>query len=180
MAIPGVCPSCGNKFDLPQALTDAEARQALAAALALPAPLARQVVPYMALLSPKGRAISMGKLSRLLTELTVLVTSGQVTRKNETYACPLELWQAGMMETLNARDAGTLILPLADHAYLTEVVWRMAAKASQQAQRSRISHPSHQVATPGEKPIGPVRVGNINAVKAALKGKQSDEEPDND
>jgi hypothetical protein len=170
MAIPGVCPSCGSKFDLPQALTDAEARQALGAALALPAPLARQVVPYMALLAPKGKAISMGKLARLLSELTQLVTEGKVTRKGETYGCPLELWQAGIMETLNARDAGSLILPLKDHAYLTEIVWRMAAKASQQAKQRTVSHPSHRPGLPSDMPSGPKHIGSIDTVKAALKG----------
>ena len=173
MAIPGVCPSCGSKFDLPQALTDAEARQALAAALALPAPLARQVIPYMALLAPQGRAIAMGKLARLLNDLTALVSSGKVTRKGETYACPLELWQAGIMETLNARDAGSLVLPLKDHNYLAEIVWRMAAKAAQKARQSTVSHPSHRPGIPNKQPDGPVHVGSLSNVKAAIRGNQT-------
>jgi len=175
MSIPGVCPICSSKFDLHLALTDADARKALGAALALPAPLARQVVPYMSLLAPQGKAIAMGKLARLLTELTELVSRGTVTRKRETYACPLELWQAGMMETLNARDAGTLILPLADHAYLCEVVWRMAAKASQRAKQRTISHPSHRPAKIADQ-SGPKSVGDFSAVKSALRGQKGGSE----
>jgi hypothetical protein len=44
MPLFGICPHCQGKFSLEQALTDGEARQALAAALALPGALAPLVV----------------------------------------------------------------------------------------------------------------------------------------
>lgn len=154
MAVNGVCPECGYKFPLHQALADADARQALAAVLELPAQLAKWVPSYLALLSPPGRAIVMPKLARLLRELTALVTSAQVTRKRITHAAPLELWAQGIEATLAARDAGSLILPLADHDYLCEVVWRLAAKSSGKQQRqaddARPLHPSHRVVQPDE------------------------------
>lgn len=153
MPVNGVCPDCGHKFPLQQALADAEARQALAAALELPAPLAKLVPAYLALLSPPGKAIAMPKLARLLRDLTEQVTSAQVTRNRITHAAPLELWRMGIEETLAARDAGSLILPLADHNYLAEVVWRLAAKSKgrrTQTDDNRPLHPSHRVVQPGE------------------------------
>lgn len=153
MAIPGICPSCGVKFDLVQALTDADARQALAAALEIPAPLARLVVPYISLHAPAGRAVAMRKLARLLSDFKTLLTSGQVTRNGITHAAPLEIWREAIEQTLTARDTGTLILPLKDHAYVTEITWRLATKgaARKPAQTNRISHPSHRPANTTEK-----------------------------
>jgi len=154
MPLPGVCPSCGAAFDLPAALADAEARQALAAALELPAPLARLVVPYIALHAPtSGRRMAWSKLARLLRELRELVTSGQVTRNRITRAAPLDQWQRGLEAVLERRDAGTLNLPLDnDHAYLEEVVWRHAGRAAGQAeqkQEERKQHFAHRTSQGG-------------------------------
>ncbi len=144
MSIPGVCPNCGAKFDLHLALNEANSRRALAAALEVPAPLARLVVPYMALFSPAKRAMAMGKLERLLRELTDLVTSGQVTRKGMTYGAPQQLWKTGIEEALNANDAGSLILPLTDHNYLSEIVWRASRKDAGKAEREKEEQVKHR------------------------------------
>jgi|GEM_PF-1423582 len=175
MPIPGVCPSCGAKFDLAHALTDADARKALAAALALPAPLAKLVIPYLSLHAPQGRAVSMGKLARLLRDLTALVTSGHVERKRISHAAPLELWQQGIEQTLAARDAGSLILPLADHAYLMEVVWRLAVKAAGRAERpeTQISHPSHRLVGDGGEPTTAKPELIVSHLKSELKNLQA-------
>lgn len=170
MPIPGVCPSCGSKFDLVHALTDAEARLALGAALELPAPLAKLIVPYMALHAPQGKAMAWSKLARLLREITEQVTSGQVMRKQITYAAPLDLWKNGIEEMLAARDTGSLVLPLSGHGYLTEVVWRMAAKATNSntvKTEQKISHPSHRIYET-ESSKSP-RLTELNADLAHLK-----------
>jgi hypothetical protein len=122
---------------LEQALTDAEARSALVAALELPAPLARLTVRYLALHAPEGRTIQWPKLTRLIVELTALVTTAQVTRRGVTHAAPLEIWRAALEEVLSAREAGTLVLPLDGHGYLTEICWRIAAKGAGVAEAQR-------------------------------------------
>ncbi len=144
MAIPGVCPNCGAKFDLHLALNEANSRRALAAALEVPAPLARLVVPYMALFSPAKRVMAMGKLERLLRELTDHVTSGQVTRNGITYGAAQELWKYGIEETLAANDAGSLILPLKDHNYLCQIVWSASFKVAGKVERDKEEQIKHR------------------------------------
>ncbi len=169
MPIPGVCPSCGSKFDLCHALTDADARVALGAALELPPSLAKLVVPYMALHAPQGKAMAWSKLARLLREITQLVTSGEVTRKKITYVAPLELWREGIEEMFSARDTGSLILPIDGHGYLAEIVWRKAAKATNGQANKRevkVSHPSHRIYTSDD---GSQNIGAIRAEIESLK-----------
>lgn len=153
--IPGVCPECGVARPLPDFLADAEARAALAAALDCPAGLARLIVPYLQLHAPAGRRVAMGKLARLLRELTARVTAGTVQRGRETLPAPPEAWAHGLEEVLAAREAGTLVLPLSGHGYLDEVVFRTQAKAVAQGRRAATPlHPSHQpaVAAPAAVP----------------------------
>lgn len=147
MAIPGVCPSCGAVFDLPHAMTDAEARAALAAALDVPETLARLVAPYIALHAPGSRRMAWPKLARLLRELADQIKSGEVTRNRDTRPAPLALWREGIETILAERDAGTLDLPLKGHGLLAEIVHRRAGKAARAAEaRDRPLHPSHAAA----------------------------------
>ena len=151
MPIEGVCPSCGAKFDLAHALTDGEARQALAAALQLPAPLARLIVPYLSLHAPGQKRIAWRKLARLLRELTALIEAGTVMRERERYAAPLELWRDGLEKVVQAADKGDLTLPLEGHGYLTKVVWTEAKRAAgRRAAAERPLHPSHRHVPPSQ------------------------------
>ena len=147
MALNGTCPSCGAKAPLEHFVIEARYKQALAAAFATPAALADLVLPYLALFAPaSGRAIAAPKLARIVGEFAELTGAAQVTRNRNTHAAPAELWRAGLEATLAARDAGTLALPLDGHAYLAEIVWRLAAKAAAGGERPapRVSHPSHR------------------------------------
>jgi len=151
--IEGVCPTCGAKFDLAHALQDGEARQALAAALSLPAPLARLVVPYLSLHAPGKKRIAWRKLARLLRELVALIEAGQVTSGGQSHAAPLELWREGLEKVLAAAEAGQLTLPLEGHGYLTKVVWTEAARrAGRQAAAQKPMHPSHRPVAPPTQP----------------------------
>lgn len=155
--IPGTCPDCGASRPLPDYLADADARQALAAALALPSSLARGVVPYLALHAPQGRRVQMGKLTRLLRELTELVTAGTITRHGTERPCPMPVWIGALEQVLAARDAGTLSIPLDGHAYLTEIAWRQAAKPGGSAVRTRTTpndEPQRDAHRRGETPMG--------------------------
>lgn len=153
MPLAGICPACGASFSLEQALTDGEARQALAAALALPPELGARVVRYMGLHAPAGRRVQWPKLTRLLTGLTERLHAGEVTRRGVSHAAPLALWAAALDEVLAAREAGTLVLPLDGHGYLDEVAWRLAAKDLARARGDESLaavplHPSHLPAAP--------------------------------
>lgn len=148
MSISGVCPDCGYKFPLHQGLEEAENSRALAAALSFPDSLAVAVIPYINLFSPKNRSIAKRKLNRLLRELTGLIQSGQVSRRGMTYGAPQELWKSGLEDTLAAHDLGSLVLPLKDHNFLCEVVWRKASKAAGKAERDREEQVKQRQRTP--------------------------------
>lgn len=143
--IPGTCPDCGTKRPLSDYLADADNRAALAAALSVPAPLARLIISYLELHSPPARAVSTGKLRRLLVELAELISAGTVTRKRETRVAPLAAWQHGLETLLAQRDAGTLSLPLSGHGYLCEIIHRhVGQKASREQAANRPLHPSQR------------------------------------
>lgn len=154
--ISGTCPDCGASRPLSDYLADAEQRQALAAALACPAPLAGQIIPYLTLHAPAGRRIQTNKLTRLLKELAELLGSGVVIRRGQSHPAPAALWAEALTQVQAARDAGTLSLPLEGHGYLTEIAWRLAAKGHAQAEAQGEArrrgetpmgqHPSHQAA----------------------------------
>lgn len=173
MSIVGICPDCGVKFPLHLALTEVEAQRALQAALDMPAPLAKQVVPYLRLFSTGKKTATNSKLARVITELTALVTSGQVTRKRETFAAPLEIWQEALDETLLSVERGGVILPLSDHNYLAEIAWRKAQKKRAVPQQT-VSHPSHRQAAlsngANNQPMRAAEVASLKRLIAASKG----------
>jgi hypothetical protein len=178
MPINGTCPHCQGTFPLELALAEADHRRALAAALAVPAPLARLVVPYMNLHAPAGRNIARRKLTRLLRELSDGVTSGQITRNGVSYACPLEAWKAGLEAVLLAHEAGTLVVPLEGHGYLVKVLWTAAAKAAGHAERQVEDgkrHRAHRASSGGLRPVGERLSGEalgqaLEGLKSAAKG----------
>lgn len=179
MAVQGTCPSCGAKAPLDHFVNDQKYRVALAAAFATPAGIASLVLPYLGLFAPTtGRAVRADKLARVCTEFKDLVTSAEVTRNRNTYAAPLELWRAGIESVLAARDTGSLILPLDSHAYLTEVVWRLARKATTKRETTApvVSHASHKrfEDRPEERATGRSSAAEVDGLRkliAASKGE---------
>ena len=187
--IPGTCPDCGAIRPLADYLRDADARAALVAALDCPSPLARRIVPYLALHSPAGRAIQSARLTRLLRELADLLMSGDVTRRTVTHPAPLPIWEAALDEVLGAHAAGRLTLPLDGHGYLLEIAWRLAARPGPAA-RGPVTpgHQSHQPADPEHlRPRAPARPPAVaprgapralGAILAALTPPPTPEAPD--
>jgi len=149
MPLKGVCPDCGLAADLHAFAGAAEQSQALAAALDMPAGLGSRVTAYLRLFSPPKRALSAHKAARLLTELAEAVNSGQVERKGESFAAPLETWKAGLDQMLTNRQ--TLRLPLKSHGYLCEIVAGLAQKAEAKAEAARIERERHR---PRDAPQG--------------------------
>ncbi|CAK0777934.1 conserved hypothetical protein [Gammaproteobacteria bacterium] len=133
MSLPGVCPYCQGKFPLEQALTDVEAREALMAALSgWPEPFPKVIVHYIALLSPLGKSMSFDRLTKVLRELVVLISTKELSRKvgKQQFIRKItpELWAEGMQVALTARSEGRLDLPLRSHKWLEETVWRLAQR----------------------------------------------------
>ena len=197
MPINATCPSCGAVYPIEHGLTDAAARAALAAALAMPSGIANLVIPYLGLHAPAGRKVQMGKLARVIDELVAIINSGEVSRRSEARPAPVAAWSAGLAEVLKMRDAGNLELPLTGHGLLCEIVFRQVSKAgAQQAAATRPLHPSHRPAEipavpglPAPAPAEPVvesgwadarRRGmqQAGALAAALKARSTPVQPD--
>lgn len=178
MAIHGVCPDCGYKFTLEQALTDATARQALAAALEIAPALATRVVQYLGLFSPAKRAMRMDALANRLSELASVLKAATVERDGRAWAAPLEYWREGLDVVLAARDK--LRLPLTDHGYLFSVVANISMKASGQQEQKREEQLRQRPAAEGPR-SGPKKVDEVTrkargqqqsaVLRGALKGK---------
>lgn len=164
------CPCCSARFPVEAALADDAARATVAAALALPAPLADLTLRYLALFRPVKRALSWDRAARLLTELVACVRAAQVVRNGIAQAAPLELWRAALEQAVEARDR--LTLPLKSHGYLFEVVAGLATKnqsARERVDEDRKRHRPH--ASSGARPLADViqRAASYQAGAANLK-----------
>lgn len=71
------CPACGSVASLDVLLGHEGARDAVMVALALPAPLGKLLVQYVALFRPSSRNLSMDRLSSLLSEIQPSATSSR-------------------------------------------------------------------------------------------------------
>lgn len=162
MSLPGVCPHCHGKFEITLAIADTEAREAMAAAIAAWPLVGRQVVKYLALHSPLGRAIAWPKLTRLVRELSAALEAEQVSRHGQTQPCPLAIWAQALDKVLDKDADGTLRRPLGGHGLLFEVAFGLASQppAAQQPARSAASargetsigfHASHTQGLPPER-----------------------------
>lgn len=165
------CPCCSARFPVEAALTDDAARATVAAALALPAPLADLTLRYLALFRPVKRALSWDRAARLLTELSACVRSAQVTRNGIAHAAPQDLWRAALEQVVEGRDR--LTLPLKSHGYLFEVAAGLATKkqgAREVVEEQRKRHRSH-ADTAGPRPLAEAiqRAASYQAGAAELK-----------
>ncbi len=154
MSLSGVCPECGCRADLAVFASAGETNRALAAALELPAPLAGRVLRYLRLFSPPQKALAMNKATRLLTELSQSIASGEVTRKGVAWAAPLSVWEAALDAVLATPPER---LPLTGHGYLFEVIANLAAKEQTKTERQQEEQVRHRpLIGPGPRDPGPV------------------------
>lgn len=143
--LPGVCPSCGLKADVEVFAAQAEVRQALAAALLLPAPLGRRALAYLRLFAPAHKSLALAKAGRLLAELQAAVATGQVRRHGTDRAAPLALWEHALDLLADRPPDG---LPLRDHAYLFQTVWNLAEKAAARQEQAGEDQRRHRPNAP--------------------------------
>lgn len=133
------CPACGATFSLDAIIGHEGAREAVLAALQLPAPLGKTLIQYVGLFRPVQRALSMDRLAKLLNELLPMISKSQIERNGSIFAAPVDYWRNAMETMLAGRDK--LTLPLKSHGYLLEIIAGMAektaAKAEQQQENKR-------------------------------------------
>lgn len=128
------CPCCGGRFSIEAALTDEAARRAVAAALAMPAPLGESVLRYLALFRPAKRALSWSRATRLLEELNAAIRAGTIRRHGRDWAAPQALWMEALRRVTEQPPAQ---LPLKDHAYLFEIVCRLSSSGEARQEQRR-------------------------------------------
>lgn len=150
------CPSCFARYSLEAALTDDDARRAVAAALKMPAPLGDLILRYIGLFRAPKRALSWDRAARLIEDLLEPMQAGRIERHGRTWSAPLEAWKAALTEMLDRRDK--LQLPLKSHGYLFEIISAQANKSEAQAEakteNQKRSRPHRDI---GEtRPIGKV------------------------
>jgi len=157
------CPCCFARCSIEAALTDDDARRAVAAALKMPAPLGDLILRYIGLFRAPKRALSWDRAARLIEDLLAPMQAGRIDRHGRTWAAPLEAWKAALTEMIDRRDK--LQLPLKSHGYLFEIIAAQANKGEAQAEakteEQKRSRPHRDAEAP--LPIGEV----LDAIKKA-------------
>ena len=129
------CPACGAEMTLDVLIATEAAREAVLAALALPPPLGKLLVQYMALFRPPKRQLSFDRLAVLFAELALPIADGRIERKGRAWSAPLEYWRAALEEIISKREK--LTLPLKSHGYLLEIIVGYSSKAEAAAENLR-------------------------------------------
>lgn len=172
------CPACGAVSSLDVLLGNEGAREAVMAALAIPAPLGKLLVQYLGLFRPAQRQLSFDRVSSLLNELLPMIAEAKIERSGRIWSAPQDYWAAALGEMLAKRDA--LTLPLKSHGYLLAIIEGYSSKAeakseaSTEAQRGGHTQVGGAAAKPVDQVVGPVKTGPRSrmpaSVREALKG----------
>lgn len=180
------CPACGAVASLDVLLQHEEARNAVAAAMQVSAPLAALLLRYLALFRPAKRQLTLDRVARLLQELLPDLQAARVTRNGKTFAAPVDVWKAAIEQMLAGRDA--LRLPLKNHGYLYSVIAgmgeRFEAAAEEKIEQSRryapnVGHLETHGAAPSERPSRQVPRQVMDYLRNFSKAKPvSNEESD--
>jgi hypothetical protein len=127
------CPGCGAVFSMDALLGSEAARDAVLAALILPAPLGGQMIRYIALFRPAKRQLSMDRVAKLLNELLPMIEQGKIERNGRTWSAPQDYWKMAIEDMLTKRDM--LTLPLLSHGYLLAIIEGYNLKAEQRREQ---------------------------------------------
>lgn len=153
------CPACGAAFSLDALLGNEGAREAVMAALAIPAPLGKLLVQYLALFRPPKRQLSFDRVAGLLNELLPMIAAARIERDGRTWSAPQDYWAMALTEMIAKRDS--LTLPLKSHGYLLAIIaaFGLKAEGKQEVQRE------NQLA--GRTPVGASSLAKPLAAEAA-------------
>ena len=142
------CPACGAMYSLDALLGNEGAREAVQAALLLPAPLGGHMIRYIALFRPHKRQLSLDRVANLINELLPMISEAKITRNGNICSAPQDYWRMGIDEMLAKRAAGALTLPLKSHGYLLAVIEGYSLKAEQRKEQQ------HEDRLAGRTPVG--------------------------
>lgn len=164
-----ICPCCNTVFPVEAALMDAQAREAVSAALALPGALGDRLLRYLGLFRSPSRALAWDRVARLLHELLDAIKAGRVERNGRAWVAPMPAWEIALDDILDKRDK--LQLPLRTHGYLFEIVAGMAAKSEGRKEAAELDSAKgpHRVLNKAEDaaPINPeVRALHLGTLKS--------------
>lgn len=168
------CPACNAEMTLDAIAGNDAAREALLMGLALPAPLARLTLLYLGLFRSGKRQLSWEKVVKVLADLKAPIEAGQVVCKGRIYPARSEHWALALQATLQARDNGTLKLPLDNNNYLFSVVAAQSTKADAQAAAQLEAAHEHErrygssVHTEGGNSLG-LQIGERVVLDASVK-----------
>ena len=167
------CPACGAIASLDVLIGHEGARDAVMAALALPAPLGKLLVQYVSLFRPASRNLSMDRLASLLRELEPMITECKIERGGRIWSAPPEYWKSALEEMVTKRDK--LTLPLKSHGYLLEVVMAYSNKAEAKQEATTYAHRAGHTAVGGaslptvDQVLGPANSKPRSEMPAAVK-----------
>lgn len=116
------CPNCGASQSLDALIANDEAREALAALVALGGELSKLTVRYCGLFRPAKSELSFARLAKLLNELLPDMQNQRIERGGELFAAPPQAWVWALKRTIDQRDSNKLTTPLRSHAYLYEIL----------------------------------------------------------
>lgn len=142
------CPACGALYSLDALLGNEGAREAVQAALLLPAPLGGHMIRYIALFRPLKRQLSLDRVANLINELLPMITDARISRNGNICSAPQDYWRMAIDQMLAKRAAGELTLPLKSHGYLLAVIEGYSVKADQRQEQQ------HEDQLAGRTPVG--------------------------
>lgn len=147
------CPACGAAFSLDALLGNEGAREAVMAALAIPAPLGKLLVQYLALFRPARRQLSFDRVSGLLGELLPPIEAARIERGGRTWSAPQDYWKQALEDMLAKRDK--LTLPLKNHGYLLAIIEGYSSKAEARQEAEREDRRAGRTPVGGQIPSPP-------------------------
>ena len=131
------CPACGAEATLDVVIAHDESARLMAWVIERNAPLGGLVMRYLRLFKPAKQRLRATRVRTLLEGLLADMRRGAITRKGRDWTVSIEGWQAGIEGVLENHSKGLIDLPLGDHAYLYEVLLRVADKAEAEAEQRR-------------------------------------------
>lgn len=169
-----VCPACGAEESLDgllgRMIDDTDTRRLIADVLTTSLPLGGDVVRYLRLHKPAKQRLRMSRVAALLAELVPDIKRGAITRKGRDWQAGHETWRQALAAVHEAKDKGTLQLPLDGNAYLYEVIVRMVDRHERDAEgRAEAERQNRRAA--GWRDPGATSVAQVVAQVAALGGE---------
>ncbi|MBK9442575.1 MAG: hypothetical protein IPN53_15260 [Comamonadaceae bacterium] len=123
------CPICGTTLSMEHLLINADDRAAVLRLISFSTSIGASVGQYIRLFDPPKTRLTMRKQVRIVLQLLPDIERRAITHRGRDWAVPLAVWEAGIDQMLQARDAGRLDLPMKGHGYLYAILVALADKA---------------------------------------------------